>query len=296
MNISRKKIICVVGPTASGKTSLAVYLAKKLDGEIISADSRQVYKKLDIGTGKDLGDFDQVKYHLIDICEPEEKFTMFDWLEQARIKINKLFEEGKVPIVAGGTGLYIQALTEGFVLNQITKAKIKYSREVLDKKNLEELQKIYHSYSLPDSKIDLKNPRRIIRAIERAQEGSEPTKVKPDFEALEIGIKMSQEDLYKKIDKRVDVRFDQEDMLEEVDQLLKSGVDASWLFSLGLEYRIISQFLISKKQSLEEMKNELKNQIHHFAKRQLTWFKRFPDIKWVSDNDEALKLAQDFLK
>lgn len=295
MNKSIKKVICVVGPTASGKTSLAVYLSKKLSGEIISADSRQVYKGLDIGTGKDLGDYGQIKYHLIDICEPEEKFTMFDWLEQARVKINKLFEEGKVPIVAGGTGLYVQALVEGFRLKQVNKAKIKYSREVLDKKNLEELQKIYFSYSLPDSEIDLKNPRRIIRAIERAQEGSEPIKIKPDFEVLQIGIKLPKDEMNAKIDKRVDQWF-KDGFIEEVQSLLDSGVSKSWLMDIGLEYKIITKYLIDQDQKLTEAIEEIKLRNRQYAKRQMTWFKRFPKIRWVKNKDEALLLAIDFLK
>ncbi len=120
-----KKIICVVGPTASGKTGLAVYLAKKFNGEIISADSRQVYRGLDIGTGKDLAEYDDIKYHLIDICKPEEDFNLFAWLELAQKTVKEILDRGKLPIIAGGTGLYVQAFIEGFILTQNVKRKTK---------------------------------------------------------------------------------------------------------------------------------------------------------------------------
>jgi len=144
---NNKRIICVVGPTASGKTTLAVSLAKKFNGEIISADSRQVYKRLDIGTGKDLQEYGKIKYHLIDVTDPMADFTLFDWLIMANNTINEIISRGGLPIVVGGTGLYVQALVEGFTQTQGEKNKgKKYTRGELDEKNLEQLRKIYSKF------------------------------------------------------------------------------------------------------------------------------------------------------
>jgi len=296
----KRKLIVIVGPTASGKTSLGVFLAKKFNGEIVSADSRQVYRGLDLGTGKDLKDYDGIKYHLIDICNPEDKFTLFDWLKLAREAINDIYKRGKLPIVVGGTGLYIQALVEGFEIKNTAKATNakKYSRKCLNSKSIGELQNILADLAKEKlEKIDKNNPRRLIRAIEIAQEGDEPTKKKPNFEALQIGINLKREELYKKIDKRVDERFRQ-GMLEEVQGLVGSGINKKWLLSLGLEYKIIGNYVLSEdkdKNSFEKMKQELKYKIHQYARRQLIWFRRFPEIKWVQSKEEAEKLAREFL-
>jgi len=299
-NLMKRKLIVIVGPTASGKTSLGVFLAKKFNGEIVSADSRQVYRGLDLGTGKDLKDYDGIKYHLIDICNPEDKFTLFDWLKLAREAINDIYKRGKLPIIVGGTGLYIQALVEGFEIKNTAKATNakKYSRKCLNSKSIGELQNILADLAKEKlEKIDKNNPRRLIRAIEIAQEGDEPTKKKPNFEALQIGINLKREELYKKIDKRVDERFRQ-GMLEEVQGLVGSGINKKWLLSLGLEYKIIGNYVLSEdkdKNSFEKMKQELKYKIHQYARRQLIWFRRFPEIKWVQSKEEAEKLAREFL-
>lgn len=294
----KKRIVCVVGPTASGKTRLAVELAKKFDGEIISADSRQVYKKLDIGTGKDLNEYEDIKYHMIDIAEPEENITLFDWLEGARAKIDEIIEQGKLPIITGGTGLYVQALIEGFSQEK-TKTSIDnkktYSREELDNKTLSELKEIFLKNKIEDSNIDINNPRRLIRAIEKAQKGIISLKNKPDFEALQIGITLPRPVLYSKIDKRVDQRFG-EGMLEEVRGLIQSGVDPKWLDRLGLEYRVISKYLTSNSKDFAKMSQDLKWKIHAYARRQTTWFKRFEEIVWVKDSDEAKSVVKNFLE
>lgn len=314
--MNQPKVICVVGPTASGKTALAVALAEKFNGEIVSADSRQVYKKLDVGTGKDLSEYGKIKYHLIDICSPGEKFTLFDWLDLARDKIKQIQDRGGLPIIVGGTGLYVQGLVEGFQQTKNEKIKtynhnaksLKYSRKELDEKSLEELQEIYLKTIKAKSQIDLNNPRRIIRAIEIHQEGSGISKQKPDFSVLQMGISLPRQDLYDKIDKRVEQRFAKEKMLEEVSSLLESGVDPSWLLGLGLEYKIICQYLLEKKSSekisfdkvkntpdFQKMKQNLKYKIHGYARRQLTWFRRFNDIKWVRNKEDAEKTVSRFL-
>lgn len=317
-----KKIICVVGPTASGKTGLAVDLAKKFDGEIISADSRQIYRGLDIGTGKDLAEYGDIRYHLIDICDPEEDFNLFVWLELAQKAAKNILDRGKLPIIAGGTGLYIQAFVEGFkqtdqklkIKNQNVNVKSKkFSRQQLENKTLLQLQEILQKLDENAfGEIDRQNPHRLIRAIERAQEGTKVTKNPPNYEFLQLGINLPREILYKKIDMRVDSRF-REGMLEEVARLLQSGVDPKWLEKLGLEYRIISNFLtgnskfqilnfkiISNEQIMacdefKKMAQELKYKIHAYARRQLTWFRRFPKIVWVENKKQAEVLTEKFL-
>lgn len=292
-----RKIICIIGPTASGKTGWGVSVARKFNGEIISADSRQVYRGLDIGTGKDLEDYSDVKYHLIDICEPGVYFTVFDWLERAREVIEDIFTRGKTPIIVGGTGLYVQALIEGFELKfESQKSKVKrYRREELESKSLEELQKIIFKLKIVNSKLDMNNPHRIIRAIEKVQSGEIANKKKPDFQALQIAIDLPRDVLYDRIDQRVEERFEQ-GMLEEVKSLIASGVDKKWLLGLGLEYRIIGRYVLGESsQSFDKMKQELKYKIHAFARRQLTWFRRFPEIVWCNDLKSAEKEIKKFL-
>jgi len=337
----KPKVITIVGPTATGKTGVGVRLAKELNGEIVSADSRQVYRGLDIGTGKDLKEYNGIKYHLIDIVDPGERFTLFDYLPLARKAIEDILSRKKTPIIVGGTGLYVQALTEGFQLKQLNNViptpfdklraglveesnnkKIsrqarddKLSREQLDKLTLEQLRSALQKI---DSDllgtIDINNPHRIIRAIEKAQEGLTPVKKKPEWDILQIAIDLPREKLYQKIDCRVDERF-KEGMVNEVVGLLKRGVDSEWLIGLGLEYRVITSYVLhiakllncsiiglpnnlTMKQfnnEFELMKQQLKWKIHQFARRQMTWFHRFPEIVWERDCDRIEKIAKEFL-
>ncbi len=297
---NRKKVVAIVGPTASGKTTVGVRLAKEFDGEIISADSRQVYCGLDLGTGKDLSEYDGVKYHMIDIVEPEEKMTLFDYLPLARAKIDDICDRGKLPIIVGGTGLYIQGLVEGFYLQKTKdkKQKINFLRKDLENKSADELCKILYEID-PDKleMVDKKNNHRLIRAIELAQEGLEPIKKKPDFEVLQIGIEVYRKELHERIDRRVDERFEA-GMLEEVTGLLERGVSKEWLINLGLEYREITQYLAddSTDKSQEAMKQQLKYKIHQFARRQITWFKRFPEINWLGDFPEVKRFVKMYLE
>jgi tRNA dimethylallyltransferase len=319
-----RKIICIVGPTASGKTGWGVKISRKWGGEIISADSRQVYKKLDIGTGKDLKEYGEIKYHLIDICRPGEHFTMFDWLEKARVVIDDIFSRGKTPIIVGGTGLYVQSLIEGFMLgkSEIRNPNVeRYKREELEKKSIKELQKIIFKLKIENFKLDLNNPHRLIRAIERAQSGEITTKKKPDFEALQIAIDLPRDVLYQRIDQRVEEWFEQ-GFVEEVQSLIDAKVKPDWLEKIGLEYRTLAKYLIchfdstksvekSFKRSFgfaqddknknhgdnefEDMKQQMKFAIHAFARRQLTWFRRFPEVVWFRDLKSAEKAIEKIL-
>lgn len=292
-----RKIVCIVGPTASGKTGWGVSVARKFNGEIISADSRQVYRRLDIGTSKDLQEYGDVKYHLIDIKNPGEEFTLFDWLKLAKETIEDVFARGKTPIVVGGTGLYVQALIEGFMLekSEIRNPNVeKYSRQRLESKSLEELQSIYSNLLSRISNIDTNNSHRLIRAIERYQSGEEMTKKKPDFEVLQIAIYRPREELYERIDKLVDLWFEN-GFMEEVQGLLDSDVDPKWLEKIGLEYRILTKYIIDKSNDFEDMKQKMKFAIHAYARRQLTWFRRFPEIIWCKDLKSAEKEIKKFL-
>ena len=306
--MEKRKIIVIVGPTASGKTGWGVSIAKKFStkgrpdfgwngAEIISADSRQVYRGLDIGTGKDLKDYGEIPYHLIDICEPGVQFTMFDWIGRAREAIDDIFSRGKVPVVVGGTGLYVQALIEGFEIKKsdIKNSNIKFSREELENKSIEELRKIYSEFQILNFNIDENNPYRLIRAIERAQNGEVVSKKKPDFEALQIAIDMPREVLYRRIDRRVDEWFE-EGFIEEVQSLIDAKVKPDWLEKIGLEYKILSDYIIEKRTDFDEMKSEMKFAIHAYARRQLTWFRRFPEIIWCKDIKSAEKEIKKFLK
>lgn len=297
----KRRIIATVGPTASGKTSWGVSIAKKWGGEIISADSRQVYRGLNIGTSKDLKEYGDVKYHLIDIKNPGEEFTLFDWLKLARESIEDVSSRGKIPIVVGGTGLYVQSLIEGFevqkskVKSQNCKSKVKiYSRQELESKTLKQLEKIFMKLKI-DGDVDLDNSYRIIRAIEKHQNGEIVTKRKPDFEVLQIGIDRPREELYSRIDQGVDEWF-LEGFIEEIQSLLDTGVDPKWLEKIGLEYRILTEYIVKHQTDFENMKQKMKFAIHAYARRQLTWFRRFPEIIWCKDFQSAEEKIKKFLK
>lgn len=246
MSHELNKIIFIVGATSSGKTDVAIQVAKKFNGELISADSRQVYRGLDIGTGKDKS----YPHHLIDIVKPGgEMFSVGEFLRLSRELIPKIWSENHLPIVVGGTGLYISALIKG--------------------------------YQLPKTK---------------KKKGEWREQVKPDFDALVIGIDVPREKLYDKIDKRLRQRMDQ-GLIAEVQGLIAGGVDPEWLEKLGLEYRFVTWRLQDKIKSDGELYDKLRFAIHHYARRQLTWLRhQIPGVEWVSGVDKAEKLVNKFLR
>ena len=293
----RDKLVVVLGPTACGKTKVGVSLAKKFGGEMISADSRQVYKGMDIGTGKDLGDYQGVPYHLIDIADPKEQVTLKDWQKLAREKIADLNGQNKLPLLVGGTGLYLNSIIDGYLLEDM-KVDQKL-RKQLNNFSLKVLQnKLRKLDPRAFKKIDINNPRRIIRAIEIAQSGNSITKMKknnPDLDILVLGIKFDKDVIYKRIDARLKQRIEKEGMVPEIRNLRQKGVSWKRLDDFGLEYRWVAKYL-KKQINKAELFESLSNAIHHFAKRQLTWFKRQKDIVWVKNTKEAERLVREFLK
>jgi len=288
------KVLIICGPTATGKTDFGIYFAKKFGGEIISADSRQVYRGMNIGTGKfSLNDkveklekglkINGVFVHLVDVCDPKEQFSVFDFVELAGEKINELWQEEKLPVIVGGTGFYIDALISGIdTLNVPADEKL---RRELEKKSVLNLYDLLlkndsqRAKSLNES--DRKNPRRLIRAIEIAASkrlSLESEGLRADY--LMIGLAAPKKRFFELIDRRVDERL-RNGMIEEVEGLVKNKVSHKRLDQFGLEYRWIGRFLEGKI-SKEEMVKNLKTDIHNYAKRQIVWFKRDSEIKWFN--------------
>ena len=283
------QLLTILGPTASGKTTFACALAQKINTEIISADSRQVYRGMDIGTGKDLADYtvygQPVPYHLIDICDAGEKYNVFEFQHDFHKAFSEIQNKGKLPILCGGTGMYIESVLRGYKLPKVPENTA--LRQQLEGKSIEELSVILSQYVSLHNKSDLDSAKRTIRAIEIAEYNlhNEPefNEFKP-LNSLIIGLDIDREVRRKKITKRLTERLNQ-GMIEEVKCLLDNGIHAEDLIYYGLEYKFITQFLIGEL-SHEEMFSQLEIAIHQFAKRQMTWFRgmerRGFTIHWIS--------------
>ena len=278
----KPQITVIVGPTASGKTSLSIKLAKQINGEIISADSRQIYKGLDLGTGKVTEkEMSGIKHYLLDVADPKEVFSVTDYVRLAEKAITEIINRGKTPIIVGGTGFYIQALVDGLILPEVPPNT--ELRKDLTKKSLSELQKILKKL---DKKrydtIDKDNSHRLIRAIEIATAlGKVPTlKTDPKYDPTFLGISIPTDELRKKIHTRLISRIES-GMIDEVKSLHEKGLSWERMEDLGLEYRYIARFL-QDKITKEEMLTELETAICQYAKRQMTWFKRDKKIKWLN--------------
>jgi tRNA dimethylallyltransferase len=289
-----KNIVVILGPTASGKTQLAAKLAYDLHGEIISADSRQVYKNMDIGTGKDLNQYiingRRIPYHLIDIVAPENEFNLFEFQYRFYKIFSELIEKKILPVLVGGTGLYLESVLTGY---NMPHAPINQElRKGLYRKSKDELQKMLLALKPQlHNKTDLEDSERLIRAIEieRARSIKDQPQ-KPDIDAVVFGIRWERSTLRQRITARLKERLEQ-GMIEEVMKLHTAGLTWTKLESFGLEYRFISQYL-QRKISFDEMTNKLNTAIHQFAKRQETWFRRMEKkgivINWLQSNDYSL--------
>lgn len=298
--MNQYELITIIGPTASGKTALAAALAARLNTEIISADSRQLYRGMDIGTGKDLADYEvdgkQIPYHLIDICDPGYKYNVFEYQHDFFKVFAGLRERGKLPILCGGTGLYVEAVLKGYKLLDVPPNPA--LRERLSGKSLAELETILAGYKVLHNKTDVDSAQRAIRAIEieefyRTQE--------PDvrefgpLNSLIVGVDIDRELRREKISKRLRARLD-EGMVDEVRGILATGVSPEDLIYYGLEYKFLTLYIIGKL-TYEEMVGQLEIAIHQFAKRQMTWFRgmerRGCTIHWLEATlPMADKMAQ----
>ncbi len=291
----RPAVIAIVGPTASGKSAFAVQIAKKFKGEVVSADSRQVYRGLDIGTGKIRKcEMKGIPHHLIDIRNPREQYSAAEFKEDAEKKIKEIFLRGNIPVVAGGTGFWIDSLLFGLSIPEIPPNPA--LRKKLEKKPVEELFGILKKLDPNRARsIDKKNPRRIIRAIEIAQRLGRvpPIKKKSAYRVLWIGTKQNKHILLQRIHTRLLTRA-RNGLFEEGKKLRNRGLPWKRFYELGLEYRYIADVL-QKKQSKKNALQELERAIGHYARRQLVWFKRNKGIHWVKNNREAERLVRTFL-
>ena len=276
------KILVIVGPTASGKSALAVKLAKKLDGEIVSADSRQVYRGLNIGTGKvTKREMCGIPHHLLDVANPKHTFSVAQYQKLAYKAIDGILKRGKLPIVVGGTGFFIDSITKGLVVPEVKpNARLRKRLEKLETGKL--FQILEHLDSSRSRVIDKNNPRRLVRAIEIVVAlGKVPVlKTKPKYNPVIVGIKLPDAKSKKRISIRLFARI-RAGMIGEVKRLRNQGVSWQRMFALGLEYRYISLYLRGKL-TKQKMLKQLETAINQYAKRQWTWFKRDKKIKWLS--------------
>lgn len=284
-------LISIIGPTASGKTTVATHLAAKIDGEIISGDSRQIYKGMDIGTGKDLNEYTvdgkAIPYHLIDIVDAGYKYNVYEYQHDFSKAYQDIVSRAKTPILCGGTGMYIEAVLRGYKLVDVPENT--ELRSSLAHKSLAELEEILKSYKSIHNKTDVDTAKRAIRAIEIADYYKTNNINETDFEPINstiIGIDIDRELRREKITKRLKQRLE-EGMVDEVKTLLEKGIDANDLIYYGLEYKYLTLYCTGEL-SFDEMFSQLEVAIHQFAKRQMTWFRgmerRGFNIHWIDAN------------
>jgi tRNA dimethylallyltransferase len=290
--VVRNDLVVILGCTAIGKTTIAAHLAALIEGEVISADSRQVYKGMDVGTGKDLSEFiideKEIKHHLIDIVDAGEEYNVFEY-QKDFLKAYSDIKDRNIPaILCGGTGMYLEAVLKGYRLMEVSKNK--ELREVLESKPDNELNEVLNTYRKGHNTTDSIDRDRIIRAIEIAQfekENQELINDYPKINAQLFGVQFEREALKERITTRLKHRFKYEGMIEEVEGLIKSGVDADKLKFYGLEYKFITQFLLGEIDR-NTMFTQLNVAIHQFSKRQATWFRKMErngnEINWIDGN------------
>lgn len=296
MLLTQSKVIALVGPNASGKSNLGIKLAKVFNGEIISADSRQVYKGLDIGSGKVTAkERKLIPHYLLDAANPKKFFTIADFIKLANKKITEVCKKKRLPIIVGGTGFWIDGLLFGLSFPEV-KPDFKLRKKLNRFSSVELFKKLKKLDPVRAKRIDPNNPVRLIRALEivlKTKNIIPPLKSRPPYQVLWLGINPGYQQLKAKIKIRLKKRLAQ-GMLKEVKNLLKSGVPAKKLIDLGLEYRYLTLFL-QKKISKIEMENQLYSAICQYAKRQMTWFKRNKKIHWLKNFSQAKALTKNFL-
>lgn len=283
------KLIVIEGTNASGKSGLGVELAKRYHGEIVSSDSRQVFRKLDLGSGKITRDeMRGVPHHLIDVCDPGDFFSMADFQKLAYQAIDGILARGNTPFLVGGTGLYVDAVADGYALSDrmpdlAYRAQLEtYSTEALYQMLLEKL---------PNTEVEKRNRNRVMRILEKLHDGDDVTPSKePRYQVLRLGVTWDRETLRKRIDERLQRRM-QDGMVQEVRDVLDSGVSQEFMIKLGLEYKFITQYLNGQFASEKEMTDLLATAIKQFAKRQMTWFRRNDSIHWLDMTADPIAQA-----
>ena len=283
------KVIVVCGTNASGKSGLGVELAARFGGEIVSADSRQVFRGLDLGSGKITPEETRgVPHHLIDVCEPGEFFSMHDFQRLAYEAIDGILARGRLPFLVGGTGLYVACVTEGYVMSD-NPPDLQY-REYLETFETPRLYQMLVE-AVPDIDVEPKNRNRVMRLLEKLHAGDDHVPHSaPRYDCLKLGVTWDRETLRKRIDERLQRRLDA-GMIEEVRGLLDRGVSAQFLMKLGLEYKFITQYLTGEIPRREDMVELLGTAIKQFAKRQMTWFRRDKDILWLDMTGDPARQA-----
>lgn len=296
------KLIVIIGPTASGKTGLAIKIAKKFGGEIVSADSRQIYRGMDIGTAKPpKKEMAAIPHHLIDIKNPDENYTVAEYKKDAVKAIRKIIKKNKLPILIGGTGLYIKSVIDNLDIPNVppdAKLRARLEKEIQKKGLAFVFQKLVRLDPEAAYIVDPRNPRRIIRALEIALKTKKPFSAqrktgRPIFDFIEFGIYWPKEKLDERINKRVDLMM-REGLLKEVDGLVKKfGASRQSFDAIG--YREIIDYL-NGKTTLAETMELMKKNTKNYAKRQMTWFKKDEKIRWVKSKKETEKLAAEFIR
>lgn len=286
-------LIVVAGTNASGKSSLGIELAKKYNGEIISADSRQIFKGFDLCCGKVTEEEKAiVPHHMLDICEVGTPYSVSDYQERVYELIPQIAERGHLPFIVGGTGLYIDAVVKGY--NFTDEVIDPDFRRELDKKTTQELQAMLSEDArdyLKDNNSDFNNKRRLIRIVEKERCDSPlSTQSEPLFDALQLGVTWPREQLHERIDERLAKRLEQ-GMVGEVANYLENGGDPEVLYGLGLEYKHIAWYVEGRYSSLEEFSEDLSRAIKQFARRQIKWFKRNKDLNWIDMTGDSFKEA-----
>ena len=296
--MNKPKLIVVAGTNASGKSALGVALAEKYNAEIISADSRQVFRGFDLGSGKITPEeMRGVRHHLIDVCGAGDFFSMHDFQKLAYRAIEDILLRGKLPMIVGGTGLYIASVTDGYVMSD-REPDLAY-RDELEKLETPDLYRMLLE-KVPDIQVDAKNRNRVMRILEKLHDGDDHLPHKdPRYDCLKLGVTWDRETLKARIDERLEKRM-QQGMVDEVKSLLNQGASVEFMNKLGLEYRYITQYLTGEIASEAEMCTQLSLAIKRFAKRQMTWFRREKDMHWLDMTadpfTQACALIDDFLR